>query len=225
MSTFREIVYLILDELKLSSDDSYYTEDHIIYMINNYRAFLLKQRYSDIKKSVPDANYQELCITLQPVENLDSSPCEKDSTYMKSTTKIPTLMNTSNTRVYSKLYYTKEIPFVSKDRLKYVGYNRFIPMSVYASRASDSYLYLKGFSDKVLDITNVKLYGMFYDAVEASESYCVKACNILDREFPLEEALIPPLVELVVKELLRATYSPEDPVNNAADDLSKVNTK
>ena len=50
MSTFREIVYLVLDELKLTSDDATFTENHIIYLINNYRSFLLKQRYSDIKK-------------------------------------------------------------------------------------------------------------------------------------------------------------------------------
>jgi hypothetical protein len=42
MSTFRDIVYMIMDELKLSSDDSYYTEDHIIFLISKYRAFLLK---------------------------------------------------------------------------------------------------------------------------------------------------------------------------------------
>nr|DAU83961.1 MAG TPA: Structural protein [Crassvirales sp.] len=50
MSTYREIVFMIMDELKLSSDDSYFTEDHIIFLASKYRAFLLKQRYSDIKK-------------------------------------------------------------------------------------------------------------------------------------------------------------------------------
>jgi len=42
MSTFKEIVYLALEELKLTSDDSYYTEDHILFLLNKYRAFLLK---------------------------------------------------------------------------------------------------------------------------------------------------------------------------------------
>ena len=38
MSTYREIVYMVLDELKLESDDAYYTQDHVIFLINKYRA-------------------------------------------------------------------------------------------------------------------------------------------------------------------------------------------
>ena len=45
---------------------------------------------------------------------------------------------------------------------------------------------------------------------------------MLDREFPIEDALVPPLVELVLKELTQAIYRPVDNSNNAADDLSKV---
>jgi len=57
MSTFRELTYMALDELKLMSDDSYYTEDHVLFLLNKYRSFLLKQRYSDIKKQMPESNY------------------------------------------------------------------------------------------------------------------------------------------------------------------------
>jgi hypothetical protein len=47
----------------------------------------------------------------------------------------------------------------------------------------------------------------------------------LDAYFPIESALIPPLIELVVKELRGPEYSPEDKENNADDDLSDVSTK
>ena len=55
--TYREIVYACLDILKLTSDDSLYTEDHIIFLANKARTLLLKQRYSDIKKRIPESNY------------------------------------------------------------------------------------------------------------------------------------------------------------------------
>jgi hypothetical protein len=42
MTTYRELVYMVLDELKAKSDDFYYTEDHIIFLLDKYRAFLLK---------------------------------------------------------------------------------------------------------------------------------------------------------------------------------------
>ena len=33
MQTFRELVYMVMDELKLYSDDSNFTEDHIIMLL------------------------------------------------------------------------------------------------------------------------------------------------------------------------------------------------
>ena len=40
MRTYRQLIYLVLDELKLMSDDSSFTEDHIIFLLSKYRAFI-----------------------------------------------------------------------------------------------------------------------------------------------------------------------------------------
>ena len=44
----------------------------------------------------------------------------------------------------------------------------------------------------------------------------------MDMEFPLEEALIPPVIEMIVKELGGQKYQAEDTANNANDDLSDL---
>ena len=44
--TYKELVYLALDALKIHSDDSKFTEDHVIFLLNKYRAYALKQKYS-----------------------------------------------------------------------------------------------------------------------------------------------------------------------------------
>ena len=72
MNTLREMVYMVIDQLKNLSDDSYYTEEHIIYLLNKYRALLLKQRYSDVKRQVPESNYQTICIDLERSEDRKS---------------------------------------------------------------------------------------------------------------------------------------------------------
>ena len=56
--TYRELVYMCLDEIKLASDDSYITEDHILFLISKYRAFLLKQKYEKTNMPVSFSNYQ-----------------------------------------------------------------------------------------------------------------------------------------------------------------------
>lgn len=63
--TYAEVVYMILDELKLSSDDSYFNEYHVLMLADKYRAAILKQRYKDIRKQVPYSNYQEVMFTLK----------------------------------------------------------------------------------------------------------------------------------------------------------------
>ena len=56
MSTYREQVYLILDELKGISDDFSFTEEHIMYLLDKYRAFVLSQKYGDIKKEIAETD-------------------------------------------------------------------------------------------------------------------------------------------------------------------------
>ena len=74
-----EIVSMCLDELKLISDDSHFVEEHVIFLADKYRAFLLAQRYRDIKKEIPDSNYQTICIDLQPYNPFGDIACAGQS--------------------------------------------------------------------------------------------------------------------------------------------------
>ena len=71
--------------------------------------------------------------------------------------------------------------------------------------------------------------GIFDDVEKASELQCSdnneNNCDILDREFPLESALVPTIIELIVKELSSTIYQPQDEENDANDNLSEIKTK
>lgn len=227
MRTYRQLVYLVLDELKLMSDDSSFTEDHIIFLLNKYRAFLLKQRYSDVRKEIPLSNYQTLCLSLEEHEGIEGLPCE--GTYMRSTKKIPETMNIGQSRVHSDDYFSGEITYVSRDRLRYVGHNKYLKNIIYASIGPDNYLYFKSSNPQYLYLEKVRMTGIFEDPQAASELQCPDesgntVCDVLDREFPIEDALIPPMIELVVKELLGAEYRPKDDSNDANDALADLAT-
>lgn len=227
MRTYRQLVYLVLDELKLISDDSIFTEDHIIFLLNKYRAFLLKQKYSDVRKEIPLSNYQTLCLSLEEHEGIEGLPCE--GTYMRSTKKIPCPMNIGQPRVHSDDYFNGEITYVSRDRLRYVGHNKYLKNIIYASIGPDNYLYFKSSNPQYLYLEKVRMTGIFEDPQAASELQCPDesgntVCDVLDREFPIEDALIPPMIELVVKELLGAEYRPKDDSNDANDALADLAT-
>lgn len=225
-TTYRELVYLVLDELKLSADDAYFTEEHVVFLLGKYRGLLLKQQYKDVKKEIPESNYQTLCLDLIQVPAIAGEPCE-GGTYLRSKEKIPFLMSIATPRVYTEDYYQGEITYVSRERMRYVGYNRWLPNIIYASIGPDNYLYFKSFNPQYLYLEKARLTGIFEDPDKASEFECDKSedsCDILDMPFHLEEALIPQLIQLVVKELSRPEYLPEDSSNNAHDDLSGIAT-
>ena len=229
MSTYKELVYMCLDELKLYSDDALYTEEHIIFLLSKYRVFLLKQRYSDVKKQIPESNYQTICLDLIEVPAISGEPCEGGS-YLRSKEKIPFLMKIGNPKVYPVDYYQGEITYVSRERMRYVGYNKYLQNIIYASLGPDNYLYFKSFNPQFLYLEKIRMTGIFEDTLAASELQCPDkngniVCDVLDREFPIENALIPPLIQLVVEELTKAEYKPEDKENNSDDDLSEVASK
>lgn len=224
--TYNEIIYMCLDELKLSSDDSFYTKDHLIFLLVKYRSFLLKQRYSDIKKQIPDSNYQSICLDLIEVPAISGEPCEGNS-YLRSKNKIPTTMMVGNPRVYPTDFYQGEIAYISRDRMRYIGYNKFMRNIIYCSKAPDGYLYFKSWNPQFLYIENVRFSAIFEDAKEASEMACPEEngaiCKLEDKEFPIEDSLVPPLIELVVKELRGPEFMKKDEDNNAEDNLPDSN--
>lgn len=225
MSTYSELVYIVLDELKLASDDATYNEEHVLFLLNKYRGLLLKQQYKDIKKDIPESNYQTLCLDLIQVPAIAGEPCE-GGTYLRSKDKIPALMTIATPKIYPEDYYQGDISYVSKERMKYVGYNKWLTNIIYASLGPDNYLYFKSFNPQYLYLEKARLTGIFEDPEKAAELECDNengsSCDPMDSKFPLEEALIPQVTQLVVKELSGSIYKPSDSDNDASDDLASL---
>lgn len=223
MSTYGEIVYMVLDEVKGMSDDFTYNEEHILYLIDKTRALLLKQRYSDIKKQIPYANYQTIYVTTNESALADDA-LYTSAKYLKTDSKIPEILPIATPRVFTTDYYQGEITYISRDRMRYVGYNKYLKNIIYCSLHPDKYLYFKSFNDKLLEVKNINFTAVFQSSLEALKLYQNKQ-EVLDTEFPMEESLIQPLIELVVNELTNAIYKPEDTTNNAKDDLEGLAVK
>lgn len=216
---------MILDQLKLISDDSTYTEEHVLSLAKQYRGLLLKQRYSDVKRQIPESNYQTICLDLIEVPPIAGEPCE-GGIYLRSEQKIPSLMQIGNPSLYPVDYYQGDIAYVSRERMRYVGHNRFLQNIIYASIGPDQYLYLKSNNPQFLYIEQARMTGIFEDPEKVEELDCNQdndgPCDVLDKDFPIEEALVPTLVELCVKELSGSVYIPDDRQNNSYDDLSNT---
>lgn len=228
MNSYRELVYMCMDQLKLISDDSYYTEDHIMFLLDKCRTLLLNQKYKTGTKEVALSNYQTLCLDLIEVPAIAGVPCEGGS-YLRSKIKLPYMLNIGNPRIFSSSYFKSNITVVPMERFKYVGHNRYLQNIIYATIGPDNYLYLTSPNKQFTYLEEIKLTGIFEDAKTAAEYQCDKTeegvdkcIDKLDLNYPIEEALIEPLIEYVVKVMSGYIYRPKDNVNNSNDDMSDL---
>lgn len=221
---YKDVVYMISDELKLSSDDADYNENHILTLMDRYRSFLLKQKYADIKKDIPLQNYQLIRTTFE---------LDETKKINQSLEVIPKIMTIGNTRIYNDSYYDENFIFTTKDRMKWVGNQQFIPNFIYCSIDPDHKLSILCKDNSILNTLVptesfkkiIYIYAIFEESIEACNIiYGNPDIDILNQIFPLEESLISPLTQLVVKELIQGITIPNDNLNNANSDSEKFSS-
>ena len=225
----KDLIYMIMDELKLTgSDDSFFTEEHIIFLCKKYRAFLIKKEQDKEKATTDEASVfetQQICIDLEKVPAIDGEPCT-GGYYLRSTKPIPKILEGNQPRIYPIDFYQGiNISYVSRDRMRYIGTNPFLKSIIFTSVGPDLHLYLNSSNPQFLYLEKLRMSAVFEDFDEATGLKCddsgeEDSCDVLDAEFPIREYLVPPLIELVVRELSGLKY-PVDKHNNADDDLSK----
>lgn len=197
--TYKELVYMCLDEIKLASDDSYITEDHILFLISKYRAFLLRQKYEKTNMPVSESNYQ--CILVTPNDDI-----------------VPEVMTLAKPRVFTSTPDGDPnfLTFVSPHRYHFVGENRILKPITYCTIDHNKKLQCKN-----KELTDVNIFAVFEDIVKVSE-FNLDGADVLDCECPIETDLVSGVQELVVKDALGIAYRPKDNMNNANDDLSSL---
>lgn len=222
MNTYGQVAYMVLDRLKLNSDDSFWEVNHVVYLINKYRSLLLKQKYSDIRKDIPIHNYQKILIDLVSIEDDEGA---LDS--IKSSVKqLPTIVNLANVTGYSMLHPVGDglrgIGFclVSRERMRFCGGNKFLSNIVWFAISDDSKLLVKSDSKNSQYLQKVSLSSIFEDPIEAYR-FNEPNIDILNMAIPIEDNLITTIIDMCVNAMLPTTIIPEDVENNSSDDRAK----
>ena len=225
MALLREIVYYCLDAVKSSNGDSDVTEEHVIFLANHYRLFLIEQKKKkEGVASLSSSNEQTICLDLEKANAIPGLDYCND-TYLRSIQEIPELINEESVKVNLSDYFNIMTAFVTKDRFKYVGHNKYLRNIIYCTLGPDNHIYFNGSNPQFLYLKKAQLTGIFEDASKAAELTCDKEgnkCDPLDSEFPIEADLLPQMLELIVKELLGVNYRPKDQMNNDVDDLADL---
>lgn len=238
MSTFREIVYMVLDHNKLSNDDSYIEPEHVLYLISKLRAYLLSQKYQKAAAQISSSNFQTINVTLEPVD--DMCGCDTGGMFMvKSTEKIPNVLLLNNyeglTIVNPTAIFGCAMPFnfVNSTRFNYVGYNKWLRNQHYITVGPDNYLYIKSADSDILELETLQVSAVFEDAEKAAtlslqsneQNECSDeqaVCDVMDTKFPLEEGLIALLIENASQFIYQMSTKARDIKNSSNDELGNV---
>lgn len=332
---------------KQFSDDTDITNNHIAFLLNKYRTYLLKQKYNNKAQEVPISNYQTVCAKMAYTEPSSLGNCcgnscygpSKDFQILRSENTVTYPLSFSDTKaslircaglfsikldadiqnafddqdkynefldylaslfscevsdivyhigkdslaVEPSIYETSceddakdiinliiekypevsqyiesvqtdnpqecnpeaigsaisnyygNVNMVPKERFGYVGIGKYSGKFAYGTIGIDGHLYIKA-KDTINRYNKAFVTSIFENPDKAYEqSGCTytdsqgnvvtcpnpeNGCDPWDNEFPLEDALQAPLIQLVLKDILGAAYRPADTVNNGRDDLS-----
>lgn len=221
---------MVLDLLKETSDDAFYTDEHVVFLANHLRAYLIERKYRRSRNtpfaSVSDQNKQQICIDL---EKTDMLPGGCGGYWLKSTEKIPDMVDVSEPTLStpSDMLFSA-VTWIAPERMPYIGYNKWLKNIIYAAKSTDGYLYLTGQSPYFQHLEQLKMEAVFNDAEAAAAMSCEAdsssgECVFMDSTFPLEDALVMSCIEMIVQEIAGSRYAPEDKENDASDELSDVN--
>ena len=223
----REIIYMCLDLCKEFSDDSSFTEEHVLFLLNKYRALVLKQEYERQKKESSIENKQSICLDLEAVTDDIDSPCS--DFMLRSVQKIPNTLEFSQPQVSTINFFSNPMMvYVTPEKLKFVNYNKFLQNIIYCALAPDGHIYMKSSNPQFQNLERIRLSAVFEDFEEVSDMSCdndgndTSDCSIMDKEFPMESYLVPALINNVVKQLLGSKYISWDKYNNSKDDIADI---
>ena len=226
MYTYNHVIYMVMDFLKISSDDAYYTPDHIAFLLTKYRAYVLKSKYENGTETPADSNYQTLNLEFEDKDAIEGFPCKGH--YLVSTTEIPDTLSVGTPTITSGDIFSGDLCMVSNARFRNVGFNKWMKDITYATYEGGK-VYMKSCNPMLYYMEEGIYRAIFSEPLEAaaaSGEYEVDDAGNLtcyqDVEFPLEDNLLPLVMQYVVKDLSDRLYKPKDSENNADDDLSTI---
>ena len=77
-------------------------------------------------------------------------------------------MKIGNQKVYPTDFFQGAITLVSRERLRYVGHNKYLKNIIYCALGPDNHLYFKSSNPQHLYLKKAKMTGIFDDVQKAS---------------------------------------------------------
>ncbi len=219
--TKNEIIYTVLEKLRVYSDDSDFSEELISSLIDTKRAMLLKQQYAKNAWHMPMEIKQHLCVDLELVEKVEGY-CSAGKILM---TDLPLPKSIKIKGKEGPLLVRgldmMEIPIniIPIERIPFLFNNKYTQHLIYCAVASSGKLVLVSKDDKHRFLNHIKVTDVYEDPEKARQLDCSEDFSLDDweYEYPVESSMVETIVDLIVKDMTVSIQIPSDKTNDAAD--------
>ena len=148
--------------------------------------------------------------------------------YYQSDEVVPYTLQLGIPRISTLDYYDINFEFVSRERLPFVGYNKYLKNIRYCAINDHNKLcVVPKEGDDFADFKILRLTAIFEDPRSIHTDSTI---HWMDNEFPLEESLITTLIESSLPNiseanaLAKAVTAPTDTINNGTDENASMPT-
>lgn len=220
--TKREIIYTVFEKLNIQSDDTDITEELISSLIDTKRAMLLKQKYSKTSWHMPVEIKQELCFDLKLVDKIDGYSCP--GKILQTTVSLPPSIKIRGKEgplnVRKKDGREISMTVIPVERVPYLFHNRYTQNLTYCAVDFNNNLVIISNDNKHRFLKYIQVTDVFEAPDDARELSCDINSTIepWDDQYPVEAAMVEPIVQEILKDLVNTLRIPGDKINDATDD-------
>lgn len=220
-----DIIYTVLEKLRVQTDDAHFSEELISSMIDQKRALLIKQQYGSKTWHMPIEIKQELCLDLELVDKVNGYSCA--GKMLRTSLSLPKSIKIKGKEgpllVRKPDGFEIALSIVSIERLPYLFNNPSTMMITYCAMDLDNKLVMVSADDKHKFLKSLKVTDIFEEPDVARDLTCDVEIGqeAWDDEYPVEMAMVDPIVNMVVQDLGRSMMMPEDNINDATDNASE----
>lgn len=212
--TYKDVIYLVLEELKQTTDDIPFDEDLIANLLNISRAVIIKQRLGSNKVEIPKEVMQSVPFRL----------VFKDNVYQSN--REFTIVNLNGAHLFYNISIPVlpdlEITYTTLDRFKYVQISKWLKKIAYSAFSNSNKLYFK-FPDGTITSTLLSrgITGYFNTILDDPRTIFPYEEDYLNLDFAINGDLLRPIVDLTLADLYKHLHLPEDAINNGKNDLTQ----
>lgn len=219
----REIIYSILDKLKIYTDDAHFSEELVSFQIDMKRAMLLKQQYAKSDWHIPNEVKQELCLAVGLVNKVEGLSCA--GTMLSTSVPLPRSIKIKGKEgpLAVRLKDGSAIPLsiIPIERIPFLFSNKYTNFLVYCAVDVDGKLIIISKNNKYKFLKSIKVTDIYESPDEAWALMCSTTSatqEAWDADYPIESAMADTVVDLIVKDLARTLSLPADNSNDATDE-------